>query len=159
MWWRVECESSSIARSSVTVRAMESCGAGLALRHSQGWAVVRCGDSVARGVLGDDVAQLGRVRVGVQMAPWCGRSQLRIGVERPGRGSGRGRGRRSGSFDEKFRVQAVASAYPPIAQTEKTFRLPIDYYQVKISHALCWVFIRVAEFGTPLPYTSSIGAV
>ncbi len=30
----------------------------------------------------------------------------------------------------KQRIQAVAAAYPPIAKTEKTFRLPIDYYQV-----------------------------
>lgn len=71
--------------------------------------------------LRDDFAQLGRVRVGVlNMAP-CGRSQLRVGVDIPGRSS---------SGTEKFRVQAVASAYPPIAQTEKTFRLPIDYYQI-----------------------------
>ncbi|KAH9535774.1 hypothetical protein CY35_17G071200 [Sphagnum magellanicum] len=30
----------------------------------------------------------------------------------------------------KQRIQAVAAAYPPIAKTEKTFRLPIDYYQI-----------------------------
>lgn len=36
----------------------------------------------------------------------------------------------SRQIHHKFRIHAVASAYPPIAQTEKTFRLPIDYYQV-----------------------------
>lgn len=34
------------------------------------------------------------------------------------------------SREEKNRIRAVASAYPPVAKTERTFRLPIDYYQV-----------------------------
>lgn len=100
------------------------------------------------GNVADDAAQLGSV-VGVRMAPrrgWRGRSQLRIGVGTP----------RRGKQEKLHRVQAVASAYPPIAQTEKTFRLPIDYYQVRF--CANWVFPntlfhRVAEFvlGTSRP--------
>jgi hypothetical protein len=94
--------------------AME-CGGLLALR--QGGAAVPGQRSS-----GHEFAQLGRVRV-VPPIVRSGRTQLRIGVEAP----------RAGSGQEKFRVHAVASAYPPIAQTEKTFRLPIDYYQVRLS--------------------------
>jgi hypothetical protein len=92
------------------------CGGLLGVRHRQGGAAVpRCGG-------GDEVVQLGRVRA----APGGAWRKGRIVVES---GSGRGEGRGGGAG--RLRVQAVASAYPPIAQTEKTFRLPIDYYQVR----------------------------
>ena len=106
--------------------AME-CGGLLGVRQSQGGAAV--GGQRGGGGGWAEVAQLlqrgdaaGRARVGVRVAPGVGsgRTQLRVGVET----------RRRGREQAKFRVRAVASAYPPIAQTEKTFRLPIDYYQV-----------------------------
>ncbi|KAG0557218.1 hypothetical protein KC19_11G111200 [Ceratodon purpureus] len=68
-------------------------------------------------------------RVQVRVGKWCAGSKRRIVVEsRSARGSGSGRG--GGRGGERFLVQAVASAYPPIAQIERTFRLPIDYYQI-----------------------------
>ncbi|XP_024359405.1 protein ACCUMULATION AND REPLICATION OF CHLOROPLASTS 6, chloroplastic [Physcomitrium patens] len=107
----------------------------LALRHGQGGAGLLQRLGVERpGVF----AQLGRVWMGAVVGArvglgkgWRGRSTS-TGVETLVRGTNRvsGRGRGRNSRVEKVRVQAVASAYPPIAQTEKTFRLPIDYYQI-----------------------------
>ena len=114
----------------VKMLAVECVGL-LGLRHSQGGAAVP--PCFVGGVEGDEFARLGRVRV-VPRRGRCEGSQSRIEVCVVGSGSerGRGRGRAAGKgrWGDKCLVQAVASAYPPIAQTEKTFRLPIDYYQV-----------------------------
>lgn len=134
---------SSLVQASIEMLALDCVGV-LALRHGQGGAGLLQRLGVERpGVF----AQLGRVWMGAVVGArvglgkgWRGRSTS-TGVETLVRGTNRvsGRGRGRNSRVEKVRVQAVASAYPPIAQTEKTFRLPIDYYQVKFCK-LCFCF-------------------
>lgn len=122
LWSRGGCEEDVavylVEVGLVKMLAVE-CGGLLGLRHSQGGAaVLRCGR-------GDEFAPLGSVRVVVR--GWRAR-RIEVCVVESGSDKGRGRARSRGG--NKFCVRAVASAYPPIAQTEKTFRLPIDYYQV-----------------------------
>lgn len=105
--------------------AMEylSCGGLAGLRHSQGGDAVpgNCVAVESRGGCGvRGETAFGRVKI----AGGCCARRIRAGMVENGKENGRGRRR------EQFCVRAVASAYPPLAQAEKTFRLPIDYYQV-----------------------------